>query len=80
MAIFKAAEHELVNIADAERRTGRSSEDLLLETGVQSLVRISRDGSREEMLRVPVRLMLDYQEQPAKPKHPAKAASGAESA
>ena len=79
MPIFKAAEHQLVNIADAERRTGRSSEDLLLETGVQSLVRISRDGSREEMLRIPVRLLLDHEEEPAKPKRPAKAA-GAESA
>jgi hypothetical protein len=77
--IFKPAEHELVNIADVERRTGRSSEDLLLETGVQSLVRISRDGSREEMLRIPVRLLLGYEEEPAKPKRAAKAA-GAESA
>jgi len=79
VAIFKVAEHVLLNVADAERRTGRSSADLLLETGVQSLVRISRDGSREEMLRIPVRLLLDYEAEPAKPKRPAKAA-GAESA
>lgn len=49
----------LVALADAERLTGRSAEELREIHGVQTVTRIYADGSREEALRVPVELVVD---------------------
>jgi hypothetical protein len=48
----------LVPLADAERSTGRSSEELRALHGVQVVTRIYADGSREEALRVPSELVV----------------------
>lgn len=47
----------LVALADAERRTGHSPEELREIHGVQTVTRIYADGSREEALRVPSELL-----------------------
>jgi hypothetical protein len=47
----------LVSLADAERLTGRSPEELREIHGVQTVTRIYADGSREEAFRVPRELL-----------------------
>jgi hypothetical protein len=49
----------LVALADAERVTGLSPEQLRKAHGVQVVTRIYPDGSREEALRVPTELILE---------------------
>jgi hypothetical protein len=61
VARFTPSRHELVHLDEVERRTGRSPSEILGESGVQTLVRISADGSREQMLRIPVTLLLDHE-------------------
>jgi hypothetical protein len=50
--------YTLVALADAERATGHSAEELRGLHGVQAVTRIYADGSREEALRVPTELLL----------------------
>jgi len=47
----------LVALGDAERKTGRSADELREVFGVQTVTRIYSDGSREEALRVPSELL-----------------------
>jgi len=47
----------LVALADVERLTGRTPEELRDVQGVQTVTRIYADGSREEALRVPSELL-----------------------
>jgi hypothetical protein len=49
----------LVALADAERLTGHTPDELRRVTGVQVVTRIYADGSREEALRVPAVLLLE---------------------
>ena len=49
----------LVPLAEAERLTGHSSEELRGLHGVQVVTRIYADGSREQSLRVPSELVLE---------------------
>jgi len=51
----------LVPLADAERVTGHSAEELRALHGVQVVTRIYADGSREESLRVPTELILEHE-------------------
>lgn len=52
----------LVALADVERMTGRSPEELRAVFGVQTVTRIYPDGSREEALRVPSELLAEASE------------------
>ena len=51
--------HELVNVRDVERRTGLPLHEAERASGVQTLVRVNPDGTREQMLRIPVSLLVD---------------------
>ena len=53
--------HVLVSLADTERLTGLSPAELLAERDVQTLIRVGAKGAREEMLRIPVALLLSEQ-------------------
>jgi hypothetical protein len=76
MTLFKApGEYVLISVGEAEPRTGRPAEELLDETGVQTLVRISANGEREEMLRIPRRLLLDHVPSDEKPNRPRRVAA-----
>jgi hypothetical protein len=50
--------HRLVLLEDARRLTGLSPEELLGQPDTQQLVRLGEDGTREELIRVPVELLL----------------------
>jgi hypothetical protein len=59
-------QHKLIAVDDAERLTGLAAGQLLKERDVQPLTRIS-GGKREEMLRVPVELLLETDAEQAPP-------------
>lgn len=52
-------EHRLIAAREAKKLTGFGPAELLEQRGVQELTRIQR-GTRQQMLRVPLELMLDY--------------------
>ena len=52
----------LVSLADAEKLTGHSADELRDVSGVQTVTRIFADGSREVALRVPSELLTDGSE------------------
>lgn len=57
----------LVSLADAERLTGHTPEELRELHGVQTVTRIYADGSREEALRVPSELVIEDSSVPTAP-------------
>jgi len=61
--------HKLIRYCDAERLTGRSPDQLRKDRDVQTLLRVSTDGTREEVLRVPAALLLDGQDDTAADEH-----------
>jgi hypothetical protein len=56
--------HRLVPLADARRLTGLSPEELLRQPDTQHLVRLAEDGSREEVIRLPVELLRSAESAP----------------
>jgi hypothetical protein len=75
VARFAPPRHILISVDEVEGRTGRPVPEILDETGVQSLVRISPSGKREQMLRVPVTLLLDDGSSPEQSEQPHSAAA-----
>jgi hypothetical protein len=55
--------HRLVAIQDVRRLTGQNAQELLRRADTQLLVRIDKDGRREEMVRVPLDLLPEEAEQ-----------------
>jgi hypothetical protein len=49
--------HRLVLLEDVERLTGLSPEEVLRLPDTQQLVRVAEDGTREELIRIPVELL-----------------------
>jgi hypothetical protein len=49
--------HRLVSLKDARRLTGLSPEQLLRQPDTQLLVRVGEDGTREELIRLPIELL-----------------------
>ena len=57
-------QYKLIAAGDAERLTGLASDRLLQERGVEALTRIT-GKKREDMLRIPVELLVDEGQPPA---------------
>jgi hypothetical protein len=53
----KAPSHTLVARADVQRLTGSTAAEILTKSDTQALVRVAADGSREELLRIPLELL-----------------------
>jgi hypothetical protein len=56
--------HRLVSVKDARRLTGLGPEELLRQPDTQRLVRLAEDGTREELIRVPVELLRSEESPP----------------
>lgn len=59
----KQPRHRLIALIDARRLTGLEAADLLRRTDTQKLIRIDESGRREELLRVPIGLLIQTHEQ-----------------
>lgn len=54
---------KLVAWKDVPRLTGLEPAELLRLTNTQQLTRVDKDGTREELVRVPIELLLDQPEE-----------------
>jgi hypothetical protein len=52
--------HTLVLKKDVRRLTGIDADEVLLLSGTQGLVRVSDKGAREELVRLPLTLLIGY--------------------
>lgn len=55
--------HKLITATDAVRLTGLSADKLLGERDVQTLLRVNANGTSERMLRVPLVLLLESEDE-----------------
>ena len=53
----KPATHKLVPADDVYRLTGLNANEILLQRDTQRLVRIEKNGSRHDFVRIPVELL-----------------------
>jgi hypothetical protein len=58
------ASHTIVARADVRRLTGIDPDDVLRFADTQRLVRVGSDGVREEVMRIPLALLLEEQDRP----------------
>lgn len=63
MRYRQSPRHRLITATDAVRLTGLSADALLGERDVQTLLRVNANGTSERMLRVPLVLLLESDEE-----------------
>jgi hypothetical protein len=63
MRYRQSPRHKLITATDAVRLTGLSADTLLAERDVQSLLRVNANGKSERMLRVPLVLLLESEDE-----------------
>ena len=57
------ADHKLIALKDVRRLTGLDPVELLGLPDTQRLARIDEEGGREELVRVPIRLLIQTQDE-----------------
>jgi len=58
----RAPDHKLIALGDLRRLTGLDPAELVHRPDIQRLARIDEAGGREELVRVPVQLLLTTQD------------------
>lgn len=56
-------DHKLIALKDVRRLTGLDPAELLGLPDTQQLARIDQKGGREELVRVPIRLLIETQDE-----------------
>ena len=59
----KEPDHKLIALKDVRRLTGLEPVELLRRPDTQKLARIDRSGTREELVRVPVGLLIQTRDE-----------------